>query len=377
MRSASTSRVDASSRTNSACAPARRCEELEAAILRQDDSPLARSGGGRGRRESAQSAAHAGHSTRMAHRRGAPGAGNSWSGSPSSRGRLELDHGATGSVAAIDTRTNEVVADDSGERPTRGCRRSDQRRDLGRQPGGQDADAARPFEPQDRAHDRPLKPRRPASTSGWERCGWRTAAPGSCRVSTPAFDRVTKTVDLVGRAIYAPAGSVAVGGGSFWVVFGKSRLVRVDPADLNSVGICAHGRGGVRRRVRQRLGLGRGRGYSSAAAFRPRAFHPRLRSGRSAVGTTPARPRRDGGVLWATIAGDDVVARIDADSGAVRTIPVGAGLRRWPSPRMRSGSRTGSTARSRASIPETEKVSRRSHRQRSRGHRGRRAVSSG
>ena len=91
-----------------------------------------------------------------------------------------------------------------------------ERCDLGGEPGGQDADAPGSDEPRDRSHDRRSLPRRPASTSAWERCGWRTAAPGSSPASTPTFDRVTKTVDLVGRAVYAPTGSVVVGGGSVW-----------------------------------------------------------------------------------------------------------------------------------------------------------------
>jgi len=140
----------------------------------------------------------------------------------------------------------------------------------------------------------------------------------------PAFDRVTETVDLTGRAVYAPTGSVAVGNGSVWVIFGNSRLVRVKPGDLGASESAFTAAGASDVAFDSGSIWVAGGADSSVLRFSPRTFQQGpLRT--ISVGTAPSSLVARGGVLWAAITGDDVVARIDADSGAVRTIPVGDG----------------------------------------------------
>jgi YVTN family beta-propeller protein len=139
----------------------------------------------------------------------------------------------------------------------------------------------------------------------------------------PAFDRAT-TVDLVGRAVYQPTGSVAVGAGSVWVVFGKSTLVRVHPAGsrpsgstLTDIGaadvLLAHGSVWVSNS-----------GGASVQRFEPTTFEEGPLS-EVTVGRAPSGIAADREAVWVAISGEDVLARIDPSADSYVTIPVGDG----------------------------------------------------
>ena len=140
----------------------------------------------------------------------------------------------------------------------------------------------------------------------------------------PTFGRVSTTVDLVGRAVYQPTGAVAAGAGHVWVVFGKSKLVRVQPAvprpsgsTLTDVGaadvLVAHGSVWVSNS-----------GGSSVQRFDPTTFEEgpldQLTMGRAPNGIAADRE-----AVWVAVSGEDVVARIDPSAGSYVTIPVGDG----------------------------------------------------
>jgi YVTN family beta-propeller protein len=140
----------------------------------------------------------------------------------------------------------------------------------------------------------------------------------------PSFGRVTRTIDLAGRPVYAPSGGVGVGAGSVWAVFGKSSLHRVQPGGVRATGstptdfgaagvIVAHGSVWVANS-----------GDSSVQRFEPTTFEEGpLRT--LTVGRAPGGMAADREAVWVAIAGEDVVARIDPSASSITTIPVGDG----------------------------------------------------
>jgi YVTN family beta-propeller protein len=138
------------------------------------------------------------------------------------------------------------------------------------------------------------------------------------------FNRVTKTVDLAGRAVDSPTGGVAVGDGWVWVVFGKATLFRVDPSGMRPSGSALTGFGAAD------VALGHGSvwvsnsGDSSVQRFDPTTFEEGpLRPW--TVGRAPRGIAVTGDAVWVAISGDDVVARIDPGARSIFTIPVGDG----------------------------------------------------
>jgi YVTN family beta-propeller protein len=140
----------------------------------------------------------------------------------------------------------------------------------------------------------------------------------------PAFDRVTTTVDLVGRAVFQPTGGVAVGAGSVWAVFGKSTLVRVQPAGSRPSGstltdfgaadvLLAHGSVWVSNS-----------GGASVQRFDPTTFEEGPLSDLT-MGRAPNGIAADREAVWVAISGEDVLARIDPSADSYVTIPVGDG----------------------------------------------------
>ena len=140
----------------------------------------------------------------------------------------------------------------------------------------------------------------------------------------PTFDRVSTTVDLVGRAIYAPTGGVAVGDGWVWVVFGKAMLVRVDPSDVRPSGSTPTDFGATD------VALGHGSvwvsnaGASSVQRFDPTTFEEGPLE-EWPVGRAPRGLAVTQDAVWVAISGEDVVARIDPGARSIFTIPVGDG----------------------------------------------------
>jgi YVTN family beta-propeller protein len=59
---------------------------------------------------------------------------------------------------------------------------------------------------------------------------------GKLAAVDPEFGQVTKTIDVAGEALGVPYGSVAVGAGAVWAVYGDSTLARVDPRTIRVTG---------------------------------------------------------------------------------------------------------------------------------------------
>ncbi len=140
----------------------------------------------------------------------------------------------------------------------------------------------------------------------------------------PHFDRVTRTIDLAGRALYFPNGSIDVGGGWVWAVFGNSMLARIDPAGrLSGSRLVGQGPAGLA------VGFGSvwvsNSGDSTVQRFNPITFEEGPLAEYN-VGRAPRGMDVGEGAVWVVNTGDDSVTRIDpAGARSTLAIPVGDG----------------------------------------------------
>jgi YVTN family beta-propeller protein len=148
-------------------------------------------------------------------------------------------------------------------------------------------------------------------------------ADGTLLKVSPVYDAVAKTISgLAGlvRVSGGQRGSVALGDGSVWVVYGSTAVARVN-AKTN------------RGRVVGRAGFGAsGIAYGKGSLWIPNEtantvtqFSPLTNApiGDSNVGKSPSGVAVGGGAVWVTDTGDNAVSRVDPASGSVTSIPVG------------------------------------------------------
>ena len=139
----------------------------------------------------------------------------------------------------------------------------------------------------------------------------------------PQFGQVTSSIPVAGTAFGSPNGSVALGAGSVWAVFGDSTMARLSPAGellgqtragsqpagvvvaAGSVWVTNSGDGTIQR-------------------FSPGTFREGQIQSFNA-GTQPTGITYAAGAIWVANAGDDFVTRVDPGSGATQQITVGAG----------------------------------------------------
>jgi DNA-binding SARP family transcriptional activator/streptogramin lyase len=141
----------------------------------------------------------------------------------------------------------------------------------------------------------------------------------------PRFNRVTKTLDLVGRSLYSPTGSVAAGAGWIWVVFGNSLLVRVHPFAVRESGTTSAGVGPAAIVVNSGSVWVANSGDANVQRFDPTTFQEGpLKT--ITVGRTPTAMAAGDDAIWVTASADDLVARIDPGANSVSNITVAD----WP-----------------------------------------------
>jgi YVTN family beta-propeller protein len=140
----------------------------------------------------------------------------------------------------------------------------------------------------------------------------------------PQFDRVTKTIDVAGRALYFPNGSVDVGDGWVWAVFGNSTLARVDPGAVRLSGSGMAGQGPAAIAVGYGSVWVSNSGDSTVQRFHPITFEEGPVDEYN-VGRTPTGVTVGDGAIWVTNTADDSVTRIDPGTRATLPIPVGDG----------------------------------------------------
>jgi YVTN family beta-propeller protein len=140
----------------------------------------------------------------------------------------------------------------------------------------------------------------------------------------PEFDRVTKTIDVAGRALYFPNGSIDVGEGWVWAVFGNSMLARIDPAGVRLSGSRLVGQGPAGLAVGSGSVWVSNSGDSTVQRFHPITFEEGPVDEYN-VGRTPTGVEVGEGAIWAVNTGDDSVTRIDPGARSTLAIPVGDG----------------------------------------------------
>ena len=142
----------------------------------------------------------------------------------------------------------------------------------------------------------------------------------------PQFDRVTKTIDVAGRALYFPYGSIDVGERWVWAVFGNSVLARIDPALVRLSGSTRAGAGPAAIVARYGSVWVSNSGDSRVQVFNSTTFeqgpiheYPQ--------GRVPRGMSAGYGAIWVANRGDDSVWRIDpggpGSAGSAFPIPVG------------------------------------------------------
>ena len=140
----------------------------------------------------------------------------------------------------------------------------------------------------------------------------------------PQFDRVTKTIDVAGRALYFPNGSIDVGDGWVWAVFGNSTLARVDPGAMRVSRSGVSGQGPAAIAVGYDSVWVSNSGDSTVQRFHPITFEEGPLDEYN-VGRTPTGVAVGDGAIWVANTADDSVTRIDPGTRATLPIPVGDG----------------------------------------------------
>ncbi len=138
----------------------------------------------------------------------------------------------------------------------------------------------------------------------------------------PQFGSLTKTIDLAGRS--NTGGSVTVGGGSVWAVYGDSTLARVAPVDVRPLGTGLAG-GSPEGIVWENgaVWVANSAPPATVSRFNPATFEEGHVTQPISVGEQPVAIAVGEGALWTANAGDGTVTRIDLDSQSTSTIDVG------------------------------------------------------
>jgi DNA-binding SARP family transcriptional activator len=139
----------------------------------------------------------------------------------------------------------------------------------------------------------------------------------------PTFAVVTRTIDVTRTAFGTSTGGVAVGFGAVWAVYGDSTLARVDPRSVRRTGATFAGIGPVDVAVGEgSVWVAQG-GEPTVERFHPATFEEGPVRVPITVGNRPTGIAVGAGAVWIATGGDDAVFRIDPESNAVRSIPVG------------------------------------------------------
>jgi YVTN family beta-propeller protein len=143
---------------------------------------------------------------------------------------------------------------------------------------------------------------------------------GKLAAVDPEFGQVTKTIDVAGQALGSVNGSVAVGDGAVWAVYGDSTLARIDPTNINVTGRTYTGTAPA--------GIALTSGYvwvvntdsATVQRFQPGTFEEGPLGTPTSVGRRPTAIAAGGGALWVANTGADTVTRIDpGTAGAAPT----------------------------------------------------------
>jgi YVTN family beta-propeller protein len=168
----------------------------------------------------------------------------------------------------------------------------------------------------------PLGNRTPTGLAATQTAVWvAEGRRGSVARIDPQYNR---SVGAVSVAQPSEAGSVAVGGGGVWAVFGDSTLVRLDSVSgrVSGSGYAGAGPSGIV--YTENAVWVSNSGDATVSRFNPQTYSSGPVGTPTTVGSQPSAIAYGAGAVWVTSAGDGTVSRIDPASGAARTIEVGA-----------------------------------------------------
>jgi YVTN family beta-propeller protein len=143
---------------------------------------------------------------------------------------------------------------------------------------------------------------------------------GKLAAVDPEFGQVTKTIDVAGEALGSVNGSVAVGAGAVWAVYGDSTLARIDPVNVHVTGrtLTATAPAGV-------VVAG---GYvwvvntdsATVQRFQPETFEQGPLGTPTSVAQRPTAITAGDGAVWVANTGADTITRIElGTAGAAPT----------------------------------------------------------
>jgi YVTN family beta-propeller protein len=136
------------------------------------------------------------------------------------------------------------------------------------------------------------------------------------------FTELTHSLDVADTPHGSPTGSVAIGAGYVWAVFGDSTLARIDPGPVRLVGTALAGFTPSAVVVSPEGVWVANSGGASVDLFDPTTFEEGpLRP--VTVGRRPSALAFGEGSIWVANRGDDTVTRIDPPAGSAITIEVG------------------------------------------------------
>ena len=170
----------------------------------------------------------------------------------------------------------------------------------------------------------PLDNRTPTGLAANEAAAWVAQGRiGSVVRVDPQYNQAGDPT-AVTRPSSSGSGSVALGGGSIWAVFGNSTLVRIDP-DSGRVAERGYAGGGPSGITYAEEAVWVANGDDSTYwRFNPATFETGPVATRS-VGSRPSAIAYGEGSIWTANAGDGTVWRINPASLASTAIPVGRG----------------------------------------------------
>jgi YVTN family beta-propeller protein len=143
---------------------------------------------------------------------------------------------------------------------------------------------------------------------------------GKLAAVDPEFGQVTKTIDVAGEALGSSNGSVAVGAGAVWAVYGDSTLARIDPIDVKVTGRTTTGAAPS--------GIVVAGGYvwvvntdsATVQRFQPQTFEQGPLGTPTSVAQRPTAIAAGQGAVWVANTGADTITRIEfGTAGAAPT----------------------------------------------------------
>jgi YVTN family beta-propeller protein len=131
---------------------------------------------------------------------------------------------------------------------------------------------------------------------------------------------VTKTIDVAGEALGSTNGTVAVGAGAVWAVYGDSTLARIDQTNVNVTGRTFTGAAPSGIVVMSGYVWVVNTDSATVQRFNPETFDEGPLGTPTSVGLRPTAIAAGEGAVWVANTGADTVTRIDpGTAGAAPT----------------------------------------------------------